>query len=149
MSDFYFKLTFYFFLLAFGLSCRSNKSETETDCTPKIINPNGDSELALLMREFYDFSDSIKIQSQQNRAIDTEKLKALLNNLTTATPTDSNVHGEVFNGFAEKMKWQLNNLKPDSNFVLNFNNMVNACVDCHNEFCPGPIKKINKLKIAN
>lgn len=136
-------------LIILCFACNSNNSKAEEDCSPKIINPNGDSELALLMRELYVFSDSIKIQSQQNRAIDTDKLKALLNNLTTATPTDSNVHGEVFNGFAEKMKWQLNNLKTDSNFVFHFNNMVNACVDCHNEFCPGPIKKINKLKIAN
>ncbi|NUM50271.1 MAG: hypothetical protein HUU48_04065 [Flavobacteriales bacterium] len=133
-----------FFVL---LSCNSHKTEENCSSTP-IINPNGDSELALLMRALYNAADSIKTQTAQNRPVDLEKLKALLTNLKTATPTDPNVHGEVFNGFAEKMSLQINNLKADSSFVVTFNNLVNSCVDCHNEFCPGPIKKINKLRVS-
>lgn len=137
----------YFFSLFVLWSCNSHK--TEENCSASsVINPNGDSELALLMREIYNTTDSIKAQAAQNRPVDLEKLKALIANLKTATPTDPNVHGEVFNGFAEKMSLQISNLKSDSSFVVTFNNLVNSCVDCHNEFCPGPIKKINKLRFS-
>lgn len=30
-----------------------------------------------------------------------------------------------------------------------YNNMVNMCLQCHEQICPGPVTKINKLKIID
>ena len=100
------------------------------------------------MRELYNLSDSIKLQNKQHKPVDIKSIKKILANLKTAVPTDSSVHGDVFNAFADRLTLEFNSIETDSNFIFTFNNMVNSCVDCHNEFCPGPIKKINKLKIT-
>ncbi|TAH17290.1 MAG: hypothetical protein EAZ08_14040 [Cytophagales bacterium] len=108
--------------------------------------PNDDSELAWLMRDMYQDGEKIKmaIQSKQLPEDFREKFK----NIHTATPTDAAVKGEVFDTSAKVFLQTLDKFYAEKeNQIENFNLVVNACVACHQNYCPGPIKKIKKLAI--
>jgi len=54
-----------------------------------------------------------------------------------------------FKAFNELLINQAKVLQEDSaNRVEGFNQFVNRCIDCHQSFCPGPIKRIKKLIIS-
>ena len=109
------------------------------------VNPNGDSELALLMRDMFEESDSLK-----QLVVEGQQLSGLkkYQDIHSAIPTDPTVTGPVFEAFAEAY---INSIKAletsDSTTVFNFNHMVDQCMNCHTEFCPGPKKRIKKLYI--
>jgi len=109
------------------------------------INPNGDSELALLMRDMFEESDSLK-----QRVISGQTLAGLkkYEDIHSAIPTDPTVTGPVFEAFAEAYISSIKELESsDSTSVFKFNKMVDQCMNCHTEFCPGPKKRIKKLYI--
>jgi hypothetical protein len=119
---------------------------TERECKkPQSINPNGDSELALLMRDMFTESDSLK-----QLIVNGQSLSGLkkYEDIHSAIPTDPTVKGPVFEAFAEAYINSLRELESDdSNSVFKFNTMVDQCMNCHTEFCPGPKKRIKKLYI--
>jgi len=127
-------------VLAVLASCNDGK---KAECK-KPINPNGDSELALLMREMAKATESWKDEVKEG-----ELLTELdLSRLKTATPTDSTVPGPEFNGFADAYMASVEHfLSEDSVSVYRFNLMVYQCMNCHSSFCPGPMKRIEKMYI--
>lgn len=112
----------------------------------KVINPNGDSELALLMREMFDEGDRVKQQIIAGKApTGLKKFEAI----HSAIPTDANASGPVFESFATSYIEAIKALEAsDSASVFNFNTMVDQCMNCHTEFCPGPKRRIKKLYIS-
>ena len=130
-------------------------SNNQNECIDNQINPNGDSELAIVMRNLFDNSleikshiielDDFKSNKLPSKLI--EKYSYNLNLLHSAKPTDKNLKDEgIYQAFAnayintsEKLT---NNLSQK-----NFNAMVNNCIQCHEKFCLGTIQKINKLYI--
>jgi hypothetical protein len=112
------------------------------------INPNGSSELAILMREMTALTDSVNHRLLSGRPIGPypEKFEAIL----TARPTDSTINEPVFMGFAnnylDKLKGLYANEKGD--LIPPFNTLVNSCITCHENFCQGPIKRIRKMVLA-
>jgi hypothetical protein len=129
------------FSLGLILGC---KTET-TEIKKHPINPNGDSELALLMRDMFEESDSLK-----QLVVDGKPLTGLkkYQDIHSAIPTDPTVNGPVFEAFAEAYINSIKELESaDSSSVFNFNQMVDQCMSCHTEFCPGPKKRIKKLYI--
>jgi hypothetical protein len=133
------------------IACNSNSTEEqceskEVEVSP--INPNGDSELALLMRKMYNDADSIKKLITNNEGNITKEYIAELERIHTAIPTDANVKTPEFEAYTKLMIEEANALfSNETNKAEGFNNLVNRCVDCHQSFCPGPIKKIRKLTI--
>lgn len=122
------------------------KTDTAT-CKKPSVNPNGDSELALLMREMLHNSESLKEMIKNGNLPD--KFPEAFLKIHTAKPTDSETKKESFNAFADNY---LSNLKTfygssKDNMRSNYNAVINACVSCHTEHCPGPLRAINKLKI--
>lgn len=108
--------------------------------------PNDDSELAWLMRDMYQDGEKIKT-AVQNKQLP-EDFREKFKNIHTATPTDAAVKGEVFDTSAKVFLQTLDKFYTEKeNQVENFNIVVNACVACHQNYCPGPIKKIKKLAI--
>ena len=126
----------------------SEKIKTDSaSCTKKSINPNGDSELALLMREMKSSSESLREKIKQGNF--PEKFPEEFLKIHTAKPTDSETKKASFDGFADSY---LNNLQtlfhsPKEDLTKNYNAVITACANCHSEHCPGPLKAINKLKI--
>lgn len=150
MNKFYY---LYLFLLIFiGMeACKEKPKEASCDKPQgqrsRVINPNGDSELALLMREMHAYTSLTREQLMNDRFNDV--VEPAFVKILTATPTDSTVKGEPFESFAKNYLNRLHTLhSTDQDQKKNvYNEMVNSCISCHEEYCPGPIKKISKLKL--
>lgn len=112
------------------------------------VNPNGDSELALLMRKLFEDADSLRSAIQAGTGnIDEDYIKAI-EQCHTATPTDPDVKSVDYQAFTNLLAMEAKTLmNAEDNHVEHFNSMVGKCIDCHNTLCPGPIKRIKKLYI--
>lgn len=127
-------------LFIFMTSCVSSTSKK--DCG-KPINPNGDSELALLMREM-----SHHLESEKSLLID-GKIPGLYPKdfELIRTAKSSGVKGVNFDSYATIYLTALKHYHQnpsDSVNINSFNNLVQSCVNCHQDECPGPIKRIEK-----
>lgn len=140
-------------IAAFAFACSSAEAEkTASDsvaaCKPKPVNPNGDSELAILMREMANWTDSCKAAVVSGRPAP-EKPEAL-GTLHTAKRTDETIDASLFNSMASLYHGQVNSFEnaAEGDKVKMFNGMVSACAGCHQNFCQGPLVRINKMLIA-
>jgi hypothetical protein len=133
--------------------CQESKNEkvevskNSPSCSiKKPLNPNGDSELALLMREMYDTSASIKTTIINGES--PSNFPQSFNKIQSAKATDPSVKNETFKVLAEEYLKGLKVLynSPVAELKTNFNESVQKCINCHEAFCPGPIQKIVKLK---
>jgi hypothetical protein len=113
------------------------------------IYPNGGSELAVLMREMYDDADLIKNSIlKKELPPDCRKKFAYLH---WATPTDSTTKTEAYPDMATAFMNNLEAFYAEKNAekrIKKFDIVIQNCITCHQSHCPGPIKKIKKLKIA-
>ncbi len=121
-----------------------NEQDTSNTDTADV-NPNGSSELSLLMREMYDHALNARILALKNQK--NGDYPKVFNKIHTATPTDSATKNSYFDTFADVY---LNSVKAyasagNTDLKINYNNLVNTCLACHSTHCPGPIPKIKKL----
>lgn len=142
------------FLFSLFFSCKEEIStenkQNEACVSPSTTNPNNDSELALLMRKIFSETDSIKQRIKSNKPLDLSIYIQQLKSVHSATPTDSTVHTPEFYTFTNSLivvSESLNNSSDDESKKEQYNQLVNSCINCHQSFCPGPIKKISKLKL--
>lgn len=138
-------------ILALVIACSTTTSENKTDSAAackKPVNPNGDSELAILMREMANWTDSAKAALQNGKAIPASP--ASFNTILYAKRTDPDIDETVFNPHANLYLAQVEQFKNagKDDQVRFYNSMVNACVSCHENFCGGPLKRINKMFLA-
>ena len=112
------------------------------------VNPNGSSELSLLMRKMYDHALAIRPEAIQKKVQQTFPQEFL--SIYTAQPTDSFTKNPSYNPFADGYLYALNNYRSSApeEVIQNYNNLVMSCVNCHNEHCPGPLGRIKKLLIT-
>lgn len=131
-----------------GIACSEDQAET-----PRVeqgikqpINPNGDSELALLMREMYDEARRIKKQVADGEPVtitlDHEKI------LTAHATEPDKAASETFKAFASSYLQAIEKLKvaPPEGRVVIYDQMVGSCMGCHQMLCPGPIARIRHLQ---
>jgi hypothetical protein len=143
-------LTATLFLVRCSTVGEKKEAEVKTDSTTsckKPVNPNGDSELAVLMREMMSSASNLREMIKQGNL--PEKFPEEFLKIHTAKPTDSDTKKASFDNFADNY---INNLQtlyhsPKEELTKNYNAVINACASCHSEHCPGPLKAINKLKI--
>jgi hypothetical protein len=133
-----------------GQNKEEEKSESTSDtasCAIPSINPNGDSELSLLMRDMVKNSETLRIQVQNGKLEGT--FPEAFFKIYTAKPTDSDTKKESFKVYADNYLSSLKKLydSPKEELNENYNSLINACASCHSEHCPGPMRKINKLKL--
>lgn len=124
----------------------AEKKDT-ANCVKPPVNPNGDSELALLMRAMRDTAASFKEMILAGKVPD--RFPEVFLKIHTAKPTDSETKKTSFDGFADGYLSALKNLSKSNagNAKDNYNSLVQACVNCHSEHCPGPLSAIRKLKL--
>ena len=143
---------FVFFLAQCGEPKEKNKNgEVKADpagCVKKPLNPNGESELALLMRAMRDNAESLKEQIKKGEI--TDKFPEAFLKIYTATPTDADTKHDSYDAFARNYIYNLQELYkfPKAELTKNYNAVINSCLSCHSDHCPGPVKTIEKLKIA-
>lgn len=135
-------------LLIFGLAC----SEVEQEPVKEIIhpiNPNGDSELALLMREMFD--DGLRIKQQIMKGEQPEILKKFEKILTAEATEPEKAASQKYKHFANTYLESLESLKNARGEEAGnlYQVMVQNCMNCHNAMCPGPMVKIKKLYLKN
>ena len=125
-------------------ACNNGKNAKECN---QPLNPNGDSELALLMRKML-----VQLE-KENAFILNQKVAGEypieFEKIFTSKASSQNAKGDDFNEFASLYIMSLKHYyEADSlNRVNAFNNTVNSCISCHQSECPGPIKKIEKFLI--
>ena len=124
-----------------------NADSAKQACATKPVNPNGDSELAILMREMANWSDSCKATITSGRTIPAKPEK--LNTLHTAKRTDEAIDETLFHSMASLYQNKVSEFEKSTveNKTEMFNAMVGACVSCHENFCQGPLVRINKMLI--
>lgn len=137
------------------VNCGGNK-ETKTEvvedkdsasCVKPPVNPNGDSELAVLMRQMRDSTASFREVIKSGKVPD--KFPEVFLKIHTAIPTDSETKKPSFDGFATAYLNSLTQLSKSNatDAKPNYNAVVQACENCHSEHCPGPLSAIRKLKL--
>lgn len=129
-------------LMYFMLSCTSiNKEQSEKP----PLNPNGDSELALLMRDMFDEGMRMK-----QDILDGKKPRVLkkFETIHTAEATEpEKANTDAFRIMADVYLASLKDLKNASKEERyeRYQNVVQSCMSCHQAMCPGPIVKIKKM----
>jgi hypothetical protein len=116
--------------------------KVETKSNGVVYQP---SELAATMRAMYSNMKLVNALLDSGRAVP-DSLLTGYQSMLTDTPTNPDEIGPKFYGFAEGWLLELAVLKEEPT-KENYNALMNACVHCHQSFCPGPIKKIKRLKL--
>lgn len=111
------------------------------------MNPNGSSELSLLMREMLEHAQSARKLALEEKLNPT--IPESFQKIHTAKATDSETKNSYYDTFADVY---LNAVKTYSTskgpeIVSNYNNLVNTCLACHSTHCPGPVPRIKKLLV--
>ena len=109
------------------------------------INPNGDSELALLMRAMYEEADRMKkaIERGEQPEITLDYDKILTAEATEPEKAASATYKVHAQSYLQTLK-ALENAELAEAKVL-FDEMVDSCMGCHSALCPGPKARIKKL----
>lgn len=135
-------------MLCFMACTNSEPNITQNSTNNKVVinYPNKDSELAILMRELFNDSKKIKQQIQEGENLE---FFVEFTKLHSAATTDSTVRDDgIYTSFADIFINSVDDLlssKIDKTKQYNF--MIQKCLDCHKQICPGPVKKIKKLLI--
>lgn len=119
-------------------------------CTgDKQLNPNGDSELALLMRKMYDDALAAKqrVQNGSTASVSVEAEKILTAKATEPEKVALPAFGQFAQAYLASVK-SLENVSPAES-PAHFTGMVNACMNCHEALCPGPMRRIKNLYLPN
>jgi hypothetical protein len=136
-------LLFSFLLISF-FSCQKKE---EVKSTTPVSYPNQDTPLALLMREMFLDMEEIR-SSVENR----EALKSYLDkhkDILHSIPTNPKVKTAEFQLMGKAYLESLRILENSSQELMleNYKTLVSSCLGCHKQYCPGPVKRINKLII--
>ena len=129
-------------LSLFFVQCKQEES------TKKDVNPNGSSELALLMRNMFDDGILVKADMLEGKKATVECDYARIH---TAHPTQpEKVSTPEFKVFSDAYVAAVDefNQAPAGEQRGPYTHMVNTCIQCHQEFCTGPIRRIRKMELA-
>ncbi|MEM7106528.1 MAG: hypothetical protein AAF502_25615 [Bacteroidota bacterium] len=132
-------VAFFIFSLIFWLQCQPHSPKQAP------INPNGDSEMALLMRAMFEECANLGENIEKGKI---NPLKVGLEDLLTAEGTQpEKVNSPEFKAMAKSYLDIVNyfNEEEDINPEQGYTMVLNSCITCHQAMCPGPIKKIEKL----
>lgn len=128
-------------VLVIGLaSCKQDGSTTS------VVNrdPNGTSELQLSMREMYDHFEKIKADVIAGKDVSDVEI---FDHILTDTPTEAGKNAtDIYKSMAASYFYAVEQLKVDQD-LSSFELIVDTCMNCHKQICPGPMVKIKKLYI--
>jgi hypothetical protein len=114
---------------------------------PSERNPNGDSELAALMRKMQK-----DLEGAREAVLKGEVPMPMLarhRRIRCSWPTDVKDRDETFDGFAVGYLDAVKAFDAAQDRRAAFAGIVGACRACHERACPGPIAAIDKLKIPD
>lgn len=130
--------------LYFAAACTDVNSNSDR-IAPTQPNPNGDSELALLMREM--FEDGLRIKEQIENGEKPEVLKKFEAIHTAQATEPEKAASDTYKHFGDAYLAAVNRLQNASSEEVYdvYQGMVQTCMSCHQKLCPGPMVRIKKL----
>ncbi|NNE27403.1 MAG: hypothetical protein HKN09_11220 [Saprospiraceae bacterium] len=110
------------------------------------LNPNGDSELAILMREMFEEGMNMKEAIAKGEH---PKVKLKFKDILTADATEPDkAASDVYKAYAQSYISIMEGFENGaSNPEELYESMVSNCESCHKALCPGPLVRIKKLKV--
>jgi hypothetical protein len=144
------------FLISFLVQACSNepkpaiKAEAEKsdslDACATIKDPNQPKPMVLMMRQMAANADSIKAKINRGEILDSLQYPFI--RFYAVEPTDPNVLEPNFFEKARLFQSAYKELfQHPSEHKKYYNLMIQACVNCHQNYCSGPLKRIRKLPI--
>ena len=114
------------------------------------------SELALTMRDMAKDMETLRAKADEG-TLTVEEVEALMQThqtMATDAPTKPSDIKPSFAGYSEAYLDQLEELRASierqdsrEERLTAFNAAIGTCVACHQEHCPGPISRIQKIKV--
>lgn len=137
-----------FALFILGVACSEEKTDLpkEENLIQQPLNPNGDSELALLMRAMEEEAKRIKEQVANGEPVTIELNHEEI--LTAHATEPKKAASPEYKAFAAAYLQAIESLKtatPDQSATI-YDQMISSCMSCHQTLCPGPIVRIKKLQ---
>lgn len=134
-------------ILCFGIllltDCTHQECATETKTG--IVNPNGDSELALLMRAL--FEDGMAVRAavlDGQKPVFSYSPEEILTAHATEPEKAASPEYKAFSEVYIHAARALEAAGPEDRPVM-YQSMIQACMTCHQALCPGPMRKIERL----
>ncbi len=120
-------------------------ADSLASCSP-IKDPNNPKPMALMMRQMAANADSMKAKILRGESLDSLQYPFI--RFYVAEPTDPHVLEPNFFEKARLFQAAYKDLfqhpKEQKKY---YNLMIQACVNCHQNYCSGPLKRIRKLPI--
>lgn len=145
------KIAVFITLFSFFIwACQSSSKEKPISKEPKEPSVMYEaSELASLMRAMHEQSNSWKnalLADAENFELDMPEFYRRMHTAEATNPKEIN---DNFYAKADAFLEATNTFihAENVNKLETYNLMIASCVDCHKDFCRGPIQKINKLVI--
>jgi hypothetical protein len=119
----------------------------DTTTTPEgnYQDPNQASELALLMRNMYTDSEQMKQAVLAGKL--PEDLREKFKKMHSAVATEADMKDAAFTTMADVFLKNMDKLYDNQNQIEDYNVLIQSCLACHQNHCPGPMSRIKKLTI--
>ncbi|MBI1316523.1 hypothetical protein GC167_06645 [bacterium] len=128
-----------------GSGCGTREARTAQNPPPRLYQM---SELAKAMEDMY--QANIAFRDALNQGFGVDSIPDFFYTIHTAKPTTGKETDALYHAmadvFIEKMEAVVR--QPIEMQPAAFNEMVDACVACHQQKCQGPIPRINKLRVT-
>lgn len=135
------KKTIYILSLFLIWNCSNPTTEKSSQI---IIDPNPTSEMAQLMRDMTLKLEEIKTAIENNEVLNENQLDfALIHNQKA---TDSSFVKPHIKPMSESFAYAIEQFNNEPN-SSNYSTIINNCLSCHQLSCPGPVVRINQLKL--
>ena len=142
------KSTLTFTLLLCIVTIFYNCADSGSKSGETILFPNNDSELTMLMREMYDYYDKLKLDVQKGQLPSKIQEFKEIHEAVATDPAKSS--SDLYKAMSTAYLQSAEMIKPSTEDLPKvFNSMVDNCMNCHKQMCPGPMVKIKKLYVQN
>jgi hypothetical protein len=106
-------------------------------------NPNGDSELAVLMRQMVDDLREVRVQAEAKQPV--KQLWPVHRKMRCSWPTKPEERNEAFDARAQVYLATVRAFDQSPGRDT-YNAMINGCIMCHAQSCGGPLDFIESMK---
>lgn len=131
---------------SFFISCQGKDEEQKADenWEPDMYQA---SDLVVVMRQMYD--ENIVLKESIAKGIVPKEVPAKYHEIRTATATNPDELNDLYYAMADVYleNYKVLTLADSATAVEKYNIVVSSCIGCHQNYCLGPIPKIEKLYI--
>ncbi|MEI6508937.1 MAG: hypothetical protein WCO54_10655 [Bacteroidota bacterium] len=122
-------------------------SDSTKSCSAKPIkDPNNPKPMALMMRHMADNADSMKAELLRGETPDSVAFPFV--RFYLVEPTDSSVlEPKFFENARLFQQAYYDFFRTKEHKKENFNAVIGKCINCHESYCNGPLKRIRKIVI--